>query len=73
MAVSAPKTIFAAVATVVIAVVALVLYLLGNPGDKAVISNFEECAAAGYPIMESFPERCATPDGRSFTKGELVY
>lgn len=31
------------------------------------IGSFEECALAGYPIMESYPERCATPDGRSFT------
>lgn len=30
------------------------------------ISSFEECAAAGYPIMESFPEQCRTPDGRTF-------
>ena len=32
------------------------------------ISNYEECAAAGYPIMESYPEQCATPDGRTFTR-----
>ena len=30
------------------------------------ISSFDECALAGYPIMESYPEQCATPDGRSF-------
>lgn len=30
------------------------------------ITNFDECAAAGFPIMESYPERCATPDGRTF-------
>src|SRR3989344_3635208 len=30
------------------------------------ISNFDECATAGFPIMESYPERCATPDGRTF-------
>lgn len=32
------------------------------------INSFEACAAAGYPIMESYPERCATPDGKSFTR-----
>lgn len=32
------------------------------------ITNFDQCAAAGYPVMESFPEQCATPDGRSFTR-----
>lgn len=32
------------------------------------IASFEECKAAGYPIMESYPEQCRTPDGRSFTR-----
>lgn len=32
------------------------------------ISTFEECAKAGYPIMESYPEQCKTPNGRNFTK-----
>ncbi len=30
------------------------------------ITNFDECVAAGFPIMESYPEQCATPDGRTF-------
>ncbi len=32
------------------------------------INSYQECADAGYPIMESYPEQCATPDGRSFTR-----
>ncbi len=34
------------------------------------VSSFEECREAGNPIMESYPERCMTPDGRSFTNPE---
>lgn len=34
------------------------------------IDTFEECALAGYPIMESYPEQCRTPDGRTFTNEE---
>ena len=30
------------------------------------IGSFEDCALAGYPIMESYPEECRTPDGRTF-------
>lgn len=30
------------------------------------ISNFKECVAAGYPIAESYPAQCFTPDGRGF-------
>jgi hypothetical protein len=29
------------------------------------INSFEECAKY-YPVQESFPERCNTPDGRTF-------
>lgn len=32
------------------------------------ISSFEECAEAGYPIMESYPERCSVPGGATFTR-----
>jgi len=32
------------------------------------VSNFEECANAGYPIMESYPRQCRTPDGRTFVE-----
>lgn len=30
------------------------------------ISTYTDCAAAGFPIQETYPERCSTPDGRSF-------
>lgn len=36
--------------------------------QQPVITEFEECAKAGYPILETYPEQCRTPDGRSFTK-----
>lgn len=32
------------------------------------ITNFDECALAGNPVMESYPRQCATPDGRSFSE-----
>lgn len=31
------------------------------------ITTFEECAEK-YPVMESYPEQCSTPDGRHFTR-----
>ena len=31
------------------------------------ITNFEECVDAGFPVMESYPERCNIPNSRSFT------
>lgn len=38
------------------------------PSAFSGIRNFEQCAAAGYPIMESYPEQCRTPDGRLFVR-----
>ena len=32
------------------------------------VHSFETCAEAGYPIMESYPEQCRTPDGRTFVR-----
>lgn len=32
------------------------------------IQSFEDCASAGYPVMESFPSQCMTPDGKSFVQ-----
>lgn len=32
------------------------------------IRTFEQCAAAGYPVAESYPEQCRTPDGRLFVR-----
>ena len=36
--------------------------------NKIAINSYEECVAAGYPIMESYPEQCKTPDGRTFVR-----
>jgi hypothetical protein len=32
------------------------------------ITSFEDCVKAGYPVMESYPRQCRTPDGRNFTE-----
>ena len=43
--------------------------IVSDPPDAFTgIRNFEQCAAAGYPVMESYPEQCRTPDGRLFVR-----
>jgi|GEM_PF-1242619 len=45
-----------------------------TPGDNITaqgnvtldINSFEECVDAGYPILESYPRQCRTPDGKNF-------
>lgn len=32
------------------------------------ITNFEECAKAGNPIMESYPRQCRTAEGKTFSE-----
>lgn len=38
--------------------------------DTTTITNFEECAAAHYPVMESFPRQCL--DGQGVLHVEIV-
>lgn len=53
-----------------IIILALVAFAVITSTKKApvVVTNFEECVAAGNPIQESFPEKCSTPDRKTFTK-----
>jgi len=37
------------------------------PSEQAP-NSFEECAGAGYPIMESYPPRCNVPGDGTFTQ-----
>lgn len=37
------------------------------PTVEPTVATFEECALR-YPVMESYPRQCMTPDGRSFTE-----
>ena len=54
---------------VVLAIVIAVLLMFSRPKmATGKIDSFEECAKAGYPVMESYPPQCKTPDGRIFTQ-----
>src|SRR3989344_2601372 len=67
---------------VVILALALVIWgisaLSDNPeegelqNDGFGIASFEECVAAGYPVMESYPSQCRTPDGTLFVEDGTV-
>jgi hypothetical protein len=38
------------------------------PEDFSRITSFEECAAAGNPVMESYPRQCRSQDGQLFVE-----
>lgn len=49
-----------------LAVLIIVGLLVWNNSRISQINSFTDCKNAGYPIMESYPEQCRTPDGRTF-------
>lgn len=50
-----------------IAITAVYLNYFQNQKQKtSEINSFEDCAKL-YPVMESYPEQCNTPDGKHFT------
>ncbi len=61
---------------IIVALIALAGLAVGSGVFKAkeapvavpTVLSFEDCAAAGYPIMESYPRQCATPDGRTYAE-----
>jgi hypothetical protein len=47
----------------------LSIQLYKNGKETVTVTNFEECAAAGNPVMESYPRQCRDPvSGRTFTE-----
>jgi len=42
-----------------------------NAVHKPIVRNFQECAAAGYPVMESYPRQCKAP-GTQFYVEQLI-
>lgn len=60
-----------------VAVVLFALMAIGGAAYLAITSpkkteilvdSFEACAKAGYPVMESYPEQCKTPDGKTYVR-----
>lgn len=41
---------------------------LGMRKEVPVVMSFEDCLKAGYPVMESYPRQCKTPDGRNYAE-----
>lgn len=65
------NTIIALVSLVAVGAAAYLLMperLVNNINTEVVeVTSFDECKEAGYPVMESYPEQCITPLGKTFT------
>ena len=55
-------------AILIIVACGVLLVITKKEASAPTITNFEECAYAGYPISDTYPKQCKTPDGKSFTK-----
>lgn len=42
-------------------------FLMSGSRSYSHITSYQECIAAGHPIIETYPEQCKVPDGRMFT------
>jgi len=48
--------------------IAVLMYLRVGRESLPGINSFAECVVAGYPVMESYPQQCKTPDGKTFVE-----
>ncbi len=64
------NTIFTVFVTIAALAMGYYLYSQGAGTKYAQIDSYDQCVGAGYPISESYPEQCTTPDGRTFV-GEM--
>jgi hypothetical protein len=54
----------------VLVIIGAGMWLQYGAQKTAIITNFEECAAAGNPVMESYPRQCA--DGNKTYMEDIV-
>ncbi len=61
------KVIFGIIVLIIILLVFLYVHSSFTDSGR-IVNSFEECVEAGYPILDSYPEQCETPDGRRFSR-----
>jgi hypothetical protein len=55
-----------------IAIILIAITLSSCAKKEIPVASYAECVKAGYPIQESFPPRCVTPDKRVFVEDVSV-
>jgi len=62
------RLFFALILTVFVAIIVYVALAETQKNPYANINNFDDCARAGYPVMESYPRECTLPGGKFFVE-----
>lgn len=65
------KKLFKLIIALIIVILLAVVYLIttrsaSSPAHN--ITSFEDCMKAGYPVAESHPRQCRTPDNKNFVE-----
>jgi hypothetical protein len=53
---------------IILAALAVIIFFIARTKPQKPITSFEQCAAAGYPVMQSYPPQCTLPSGRFFVQ-----
>lgn len=55
----------------IIGITGAIMWASRSSPENKVISTFGECVRAGFPVQESFPRVCRTPDGTTFEEDKV--
>ncbi len=56
---------------IVIGIAGFIMFAARRAPATSVITTFGECVRAGFPVQESDPRVCRTPDGKSFEEDKV--
>jgi hypothetical protein len=60
--------VYSGIFIVILAALAVIIFFIAKTKPQKPISNFEQCVAAGYPVMQSYPPQCTLPNGKFFVQ-----
>jgi len=60
--------VYSGIFLVALAAIAVIILIRAKTPVPPKITNFQQCAAAGYPVMQSYPPQCTLPNGRFFVQ-----
>lgn len=70
------KTIYLLIIILIIGSISWLGFYLYKRLIPLPVLSFEDCVNAGYPVLESFPRQCKTPDSRTYAEelpGNITY
>ena len=56
---------------IVIGIAGFIMFASRSAPAASAITTFGECVRAGFPVQESDPRVCRTPDGKSFEEDKV--